>query len=445
MNVRSFWSFSATTLLITIGTFFQSAPCSADAWDRLNEKQLKQTRAAVRLLNQDRQPVELKSEYTDYRALLHVHSFLSHDSNGSVEEIVAAARKVGVKVILFTDHPSPEYDFMKDGHSGLNNGVLLIPGAEKGGLLNYPLASIPTEELNEPQPRVDAIAATGGQVFLSHLEERMDWNLNKLTGTEIYNTHADAKDEKRLFQELRNPFSLLKLAPLFKKYPQECFGALLDYPRDYLKRWDELCQEYPHTGVSANDSHHNQGMKAYLADENTIHIDDALGKSLIKLDLVEKPLLRGLAAGKKPGDVIFELDLDAYDVSFHHVSTHLMLKELTAKSVREALVAGRAYVAFDWLADPTGFLFLANDGETAHPVGSQIVLTDGLVLKAAAPLPGRFRLIRDGKEVHSTTGRNMEFEVTEPGIYRVEVWQNIVDRPQIWILSNPIYVGPAVN
>ena len=38
--------------------------------------------------------------------------------------------------------------------------------------------------------------STGGLVFLSHVEERMDWEIKGMTGTEIYNTHADFSEEE---------------------------------------------------------------------------------------------------------------------------------------------------------------------------------------------------------------------------------------------------------
>ena len=52
---------------------------------------------------------------------------------------------------------------------------------------------------------------------------------------------------------MRNPLWLFSAADPIRKYPQEAFSALQDYPADYLRRWDELCRKAPHTGVSAND------------------------------------------------------------------------------------------------------------------------------------------------------------------------------------------------
>lgn len=56
---------------------------------------------------------------------------------------------------------------------------------------------------------MSTIRDADGQIYLSHLQERMDWELEGLTGTEIYNIHSDFKDEPELPQTLRNPLTLI--------------------------------------------------------------------------------------------------------------------------------------------------------------------------------------------------------------------------------------------
>jgi len=413
---------------------------AADALDRLTLDRLKAQQQAIELLKNDREPVALNSGLTDYRAVLHVHSHLSHDSNGSIAEIVKAAHKAGVRIVMFTEHPEESYDFFTDGHRGSSDGVLLIPGAEKHGLLSYPKSSVQDKLGAGSQEFSDAVRSTGGLTFLSHLEERMDWELNGLTGTEIYNTHADFKDETRLAKALFNPLTLmLQIAPAVKKYPQGVFAALHDYPAAYLKKWDALCAVSPHTGIAANDSHHNQGLRAKRLDDGKLQLTDGLGEVVTTLDPQKLPLLKPLLLGSKPGDTVFELDLDPYARSFRHVSTHLLMDELSEAAARDALQKGRAFVAFDWIADPSGFVFQAVSGDTIHAMGSEVPFSEGTKFESAAPLPGTFRLLRDGKEVTRHTGRSFEFKVTQAGIYRIEVWLNLAGEPKVWILSNPIY------
>jgi hypothetical protein len=410
--------------------------------DRLKAERLEAVRRAIAALRSQWRKLDRPGPYKDYRANLHVHSGLSHDSRGTLTEIVAAARKVGSRVLLFTEHPADHYDFFKDGHQGTRDGVLLIPGAEMGGFLVFPTHSLRGLATGSPQELCDLVRRRDGLVFLSHLEERMDWRIRGLTGSEIYNTHADLKDEKRLLKALRNPLWLVGSASLFQKYPQEAFSALLDYPADYLGRWDELCRDGPLTGIAANDSHQNIGLVIRLRAGDRVGLEDALGKKLFEVDA---RLMAGLPArkGKKPGDVLFRLLLDPYECSLHHVGTHLLMPELSKKAVWEALQAGRAYVAFDWLADATGFDFAARLGPRRFEMGSRPHLEAGLTLEGQAPLPGRWKLLCNGKLVKESIGRQFRAAIFKPGNYRVEVWLRLAGEDMIWILSNPVYVRPS--
>jgi hypothetical protein len=214
----------------------------------------------------------------------------------------------------------------------------------------------------------------------------------------------------------------------------------LDYPADYLKRYDQFCQQAPHTGVAGNDSHHNQGYRAKIIDNGSVLVEDVLGKRIVALDPTLLPPLKLLVAGKKPGDLIFELDLDPYVRSFRHVSTHLLMTEVNEAEVRQALTSGRAFVAFDWLADPTGFVYRADRGGEGWSIGSEVPFANDLHLRAEAPLDARIKLVCDGQIVLDQSGPGFEFLVAKPGVYRVEAWLNVAGEDRPWILTNPIYV-----
>lgn len=268
----------------------------------------------------------------------------------------------------------------------------------------------------------------------------MDWQINGLTGNEIYNTHADAKDEKRFYSSLKNPLWLVKAAPLFEKYPQESLLALLDYPADYLKRWDELCEIAPHTGVSANDSHQNIGLRIKLAEGNKARVEDALGEELIVLDAKIVQAIQPFPETTAVGDTIFRLQLDPYENSLRHVGTHVLATGLTRDAICEALERGRAFVAFDGIADARGFDFAAMQGETRHEMGSRVPPSDGLKLVGKSPLPGHWRLFCSGQLIHEADGNPLEYAITAAGNYRVEVWLNVAGELKPWVLSNPVYV-----
>lgn len=412
----------------------------ADALARLKPERLEAIHKAIVDLRSEWKKVSRCGPFEDYRANLHVHSSLSHDSRGTIQEIVAAAKAAGTRVLLFTEHPADHYDYYQDGHRGLRGGVLLIPGAESGGFLAFPKRSLRGLGKSTPQEFADLVRRADGLIFLSHLEERMDWNIRGLTGTEIYNTHANFKDEMKLIAALRNPLWLLGTVELFRKFPQEAFSALHAYPADYLRRWDQLCAVAPHTGVAANDAHQNVGLAIKLLDNDQACLEDALGKKLIDLPINGISALQDLAKDKKPGDLIFQIVLDPYAASLRHVGTHLLLQKLGEKEVWEALEAGRAFVAFDWLADATSFDFAAQSPTRRFEMGQNFPFTKDLRLKAQAPLTVHWKLLRGGRIVHEDKGRSLDVAVVEPGIYRVEAWLDIAGESMIWILSNPIYV-----
>jgi hypothetical protein len=431
-------------LTISLLTTAPVASVRADALAKLELGKLEAVHQAILSLGSERRTLPRPGLLKEYRANLHIHSAFSHDSRGTIEEIVAAARATGTSVLMFTEHPAEHYDYFKDGHQGLKDGVLLVPGAETRGFLVYPTQSLRGLESGSSQEFADLVRSRGGLTFLSHLEERMDWDIHGLTGVEIYNTHADFKDEKNLLAALRNPLWIIKSIELFRKYPQEAFSSLQDYPADYLRRWDELCARTPHTGVAANDAHQNIGLVIRLAPGGKARFEDGLGKKLFELDAGAIPALQPLRKDKKAGDVLFQVRLDPYENSLRHVGTHLLLTELSRKAVWEALAAGRAFVAFDWLADASGFDFSAQSATGRHDMGSRLPFAAGLRLHAQAPLPVQWKLLRNGKVISETTGRTLSIPAGSPGNYRVEAWLKIAGENMIWILSNPIYVREPI-
>lgn len=413
---------------------------AADAIDRLTADRLKATHEAIEKLKAERREIARPGPLKDYRANLHVHSAFSHDSRGKIEDIVASAKAAKTSILMFTDHPANHYDIYADGHQGLRDGVLLIPGAETNGMLLFPRQSINAFLSEKPQQLADLVTDREGLAFVSHLEERMDWELTGITGVEIYNTHADAKDEKRLFASIRNPLWLMKSADLFREFPQEALSSLQDYPADYLKRWDELCARFPHTGVSANDSHQNMGLTVRLADDGKVKLEDALGKDLLTLEAQVFNAFKPIPDTAKVGDVLFQLQLDAYQNSLHHVGTHLLLTELSQPAVWQALKLGHAFVAFDWLADATGFDFAVVAGSVRHEMGSSLKSTTNLLFSGQSPLKAHWKLICNGQSVAESDGDRFSMAVEGPGIYRVELWLNVAGELRLWVLSNPIYV-----
>ena len=380
-------------IVAVVGAIVAGSLGAEDAIDRLTLAKVAAVHEAVEAFAAARMPLERGGDLHEYRCNLHVHSAFSHDSRGKIESIVAAAKRAGTDALLFTEHPASHYDFVTDGHTGLVDGVLLVPGAETQGMLVYPRRTVPEHDALEAQDLVRRVRAGDGMTFLCHLEERMDWNLDSLTGSEIYNTHADAKEEARLYAMMKNPLWLVQVKKVLDAYPQESLAAIFDPPSDYLKRFDELCAVYPHTGVSGNDAHENVGLRITLLEGDKVRMTDALDEELTVLDRAVVAAFTPIPADAQPGDLVFKLQLDPYEQSLRHVGTHVLATELSRDAIQEGLVKGRAFVAFDWIADARGFDFQAEDGNGRHEMGSRIVRAatpTNTSLVGGAPLPGHW-------------------------------------------------------
>jgi len=361
---------------------------------RLAPEHLKATREAREKLARERQPVPEFGHYNDYRAVLHVHAEDSDHTKGTREQVLAAAKKTGVQVVMFTDHRGPKPATWR----GLRDGVLFFAGSEVdgGGELWFP------EFGADGKP-----VAKSGLRFLSHIEERYDADSKGFAGVEIVNRHTDAKLDKGLhLYLLANSVSgtaWQKLVETFHAYPDELFGAGSDYRELIMAKWDrELTARKFFTGIAANDAHQNQVFK----------------------------------------DTTF----DPYDVSFRNLTTHILAPELTEKAVREALAAGRCYVSHDWLCDPTGFGFAAVNNLGTFSMGDSVQLGVGsgrTRFVAQAPVPARYKLIREGKVVADRVATRFEFEPKENGSYRLEAWLDIAGEDRPWIYANAIHVGAS--
>ncbi len=385
----------------------------------------------------------------DYRCILHAHADDSAHTGGTLPELIADAKKAGVAAVLLTDHYRPPRDFIDGRRRGLQDGVLLIPGAEARGFLVYPEASVLDRMGLGTADFVATVTAGSGLIFLSHIEERPDHPLDGLTGLEITNRHWDAKRDPAsvvaLGLMLTDPKQLAELQEAVRLYPDELFAGQCDYPKLYLDKWDEGTRHRRLTGVAANDCHHNQVFIVKMVDEGTVllgtNVDE--DRQMRKMTAALRPGIRELTKGHKPGDILARVDIDPYYRSFRNGSTHVLAPALDEPSIRAALKAGRAYVAQEWMGDATGFRFGATDtgGNHVANMGDEVRLSGGLKLTARLPLPAYLRLLRRGREVATSQGRaELEFAVTEPGAYRLEAWLELDGEYRPWIYSNPVYV-----
>jgi acetyl esterase/lipase len=142
-------------------------------------------------------------------------------------------------------------------------------------------------------------------------------------------------------------------------------------------------------------------------------------------------------AGKDP--------TEAYSAAFRHATTHILAGELTYAAIHNSLFAGHAYVAHDWLCDPTGTAFIAQSYFGLFEMGDAVVynpLAGGVTLSAHLPVPATIRLLRDDQVVAEAHDSRLEYIVRDTGAYRLEALLSIDGEERPWIFTNSITVGP---
>lgn len=237
----------------------------------------------------------------DYRGIIHCHSKYSHDSQGTYEEILAAAKAAKVDFICMTDHP-PSGDKglpLREGWRGIHDGVLFIQGAEYSdqilGLgLKEPISGF------DRRGTIKAIHEQGGVAIACHPELIKDWDeYAEADGMEIFNVHAT------FARKLKDKSFLLQMAKMMKEDPEHSFQLLQELDPAVVQKFDERAslRNGAFTAIAGNDAHQNV----------------------------------------KP----FGLQLDPYPRAFKFVTTHVLAPELTEEEVLKALKTQRAYVAFE--------------------------------------------------------------------------------------------------
>ena len=407
-----------------------------NALDRLGEDYLQKVDAEVSEVRRKLEKAEEK--LPDQRIVVHCHSYLSHDSEGSIDEIAAAANRTGTAAVIMTDHPRQDLDVMADGFRGKKKGVLFLPGAETKNLLIF----LGEGRLDYQLPRerlIEEAKEAGAIVLLSHLEADPSWDgIGPVDGCEIYNTHASFKEEEGLAAALLEGRGgveqMLKILLALKQHPDSGLGALSRILPHYMAIWDGLCSKSRHCGVAANDSHQNLSIRVRRAGRS-VSVIGPEGNHLGRFALTTPSLL--------PEGRELHFQPDSYEAMFLHVGTHLVCDRTDEEGIRRALTQSRCYVSFDWIAQPKGFAFTWHADRGQGLVGDWVDLSSSPTLAVEVPVESEIVLLRNGQPVARTWGTNLEFQPEREGAYRTEVYQRIAGELRPWVLSNPIYVRRA--
>jgi hypothetical protein len=348
---------------------------------------------------------------------LHLHTIAS-DGTGTHDEVASAAVRAGLDFLIYTDH-----NVWVDGIDGwyrdpvTNQEILRLMGQEVNDQnlepeLNHMLCLFVCKDLQpvaaDPQKLIDTVIAEGGICFLAHPIERpgmkgieqtypwISWDISGYTGIELWNAMTNVKWRLRSLR-------------------RGIFGAYLPnwvlsgpFP-DMLAKWDELLAG---------------GQKVVAVGSTDAHA------TVFK----KGPLRRRVYP---------------YEYLFRTVNTHILLTEPLARDVdrarlqiRDALKAGNCFVGYDLASSSRGFTFTATSGSNRAIMGDTLSLQETAMLSISSPQSVRLRLLKDGQLIAQAKGKTLEWQTSEPGIYRVEAYRRFWGQQRGWVFTNPIYIEP---
>jgi hypothetical protein len=370
--------------------------------------------AAIQQLNSTGAHTQTQGDFVEYKGVVHVHSSLGGHSTGTFEDIIAAARTNKLDFVVMTEHPSNNFDTASMTLKGVHAGVLFVNGLEVATANQDRLLVMPGDDVAAggnvltTQQFVAQEKAKGSLAFVAYPQEFKSWDAGGYDGVEVYNVFTNAKKV--------NPFlTFFDGLWSFRSYPDLLFANFYQRPAASLKIWDDAISNTNRrlTATAGNDAHANIG----------ITLSDSTGKTLLGIKL------------------------DPYERSFRLVRMHVLIAKnqpLTAETLLAALRDGHCFIAFDLFGDSTGFSFSAANGSESKIQGDEINVASGVRLSVSIPVNGRVVLLKNGSVIQERSGiSKVDFEVSERGPYRVEVYLSQLPRPvsdQPWIISNPIYL-----
>lgn len=371
-----------------------------------------------------------------YRGVMHVHSYLSHDSRGTIDDIIPAAKKDGIDFIFLTDHPHGDIDTLPKGYRGYYDGVLIEPGTEKQGFCTWPLGPTIIDWKLDKDSIAKNIVSNGGMIFYAHSEEPHNWINPYYQGMEIYNFHTDTKDQSPLpilFDVLVNG----------NKYRHWALRQFFNPQTPILAHWDSLNQSRKIVGFSAIDAHENQNLRArYLPDGKVQWV----GNNAHNIDTMEVNFWnKWLFSAPDKSGWIFKLLIDTYETGFNYVTNYVLADTLSTSSLSKNMKQGHLFIAFKSLGDAKGFHFFGTNAKDSviGILGDSIKLENLKNLKSVSPLPGQFKLIHNGKTISTSAEKEYQFTFSnkiEKGTYRIEMNLSLQGKLIPWIYTNPIYV-----
>ncbi len=400
-----------------------------------------QQAVAWQTIKDNRINVPYQTGWNEYRGAIHNHSEISHDSEVPFEEILRVMKEVGRDFIIMSDHCQDGGNLYGLQWKGIHDGVLFIQGFEmQAGFMPVGLPEGTVLDCkDDPETLAKKVEEAGGSVFIIHAEQKRPWHLPQISAMEIYNVHPDFMEELRGWRLHR---LITNVLVNLHAYPDQTFRLAFDPSTPVIENWDEMNISRNIGGFGGNDTHQNVGVYGIYKPDGSLLIRHAEGKDIktYKLNFLSRGLLRLFFGPLEPNKEIFRFQIDRYERMTRHVCTHVLAKDLTEEEIITAINEGRAFVGFDMLADSTGFVWMAKDGNRQAIMGESIPYSPTLKLVAASPHLCRFIVRRHGIKVYEAEGATLEWQPEQPGKYRVEAELKILGEWVPWVYSNPVEI-----
>ena len=331
---------------------------------------------------------------TDLACVVHLHTTHS-DGTGTVADVVRAARRNALDVVLLTDHDT----LAGKVDEGWHDDVLLLVGEEVSpSRRDHTLVFGVDEVLDHRDRPIADVAREAPLAFAAHPFSMGSRRFRRFRGMPHSAPFADSMTGVELWSFVTDTAERAESVGEVLRFIARPRAALHGPPPENLVEWDRACARRRVVALGGLDAHQ-------------------VGKRV---------------AGRVP------LRLMSYARSFRFLRTHVLCGDEPTGDlaqdrdlVYEALGEGRCYIANDALAPARGFSFWGDGvlmGEE-RKAGER-------TLHVRLPRPAEVRLLRDGEQVAAATGATLDHEVKRAGSYRVEARLG----SRTWILSNPIYL-----
>src|ERR1044072_3826063 len=195
---------------------------------------LRRLNATIQQL-QSQRTQQQTSGFTEYKGVVHVHSFLGGHSSGTFSEIISAAQANQLQFVIMTEHAERDFDTAAMTLQGVHGGVLFINGNEVSAANGDRSLVLPCDV---------SIAA--------YPEEFKNSDTARINGVEVYNVYTNAR-------RINPVLAFFDVLWSKRSYPDLIFALYLQRPDERLKKWDQALAHARLTATGGNDALSNIG------------------------------------------------------------------------------------------------------------------------------------------------------------------------------------------